>query len=186
MNCWPSGSRSPRRNTLSPSVLFAWFHLWKRTVVCRPRDKPSFCLPLFFLCLSLSLPGCSSSSFFHDASSSSSLCTSYLDSKSPNIFRLLSRLQQTSEALLCFYPCPICFVLTKASPLNPNNGWPVCLHPHLTLKVLTVGKLLHHAALFANMNSWFQNLEFQLWPSYSPWRSPSQCHSARFLIPFVF
>lgn len=55
MNCWPSGSCTPKRNALPPLALCTRPQLWKRTAVCRPRDKPSLCLPLFLsLCLPLS------------------------------------------------------------------------------------------------------------------------------------
>lgn len=46
---------------------------------------------------------------------------------------------------------PLSYLLCADNSLSTQTR-KECLHPHLTLKVLTVGKPLHQAALFANMN----------------------------------
>lgn len=98
MNCWPSGSRTPKRNTLPPRALCIRLQLWKRTVVCRPRDKPSLCLSFFSFSVSPSLSPC-----LH---LSSSFSTSSLDSLSLNIFSHTNRhpykLWQTLDAPLSY------------------------------------------------------------------------------------
>lgn len=135
MNCQPPGSRCPRRNTLPPGPVL--------TAPAQKREPLSAGLQIsLFLSAFLSFL-----LFLAPAALSTSFSLHLM------IFNNLRCLYRQQQATL-IYPCSVCFVLTKASPLKPNYRWPVCS----TRKVLTVGKPLHHAALFTNPNSWFQEL----------------------------
>lgn len=155
MNYWPFGSGIPKRNSLP--ALCAHFHLQKRTAVCRPKDKPCVCLSLFtFLCLfflsflsSLSLLPCILMFLFS---------TSSLDSLFLNSFQTQTQTGTWDRYWMSCCSVPLSYLLCADSSL-PTQNHNERLHPHRT-----VGKTLHQAALFANMNSWIWELYFQLQP----------------------
>ena len=123
----------------------------KKTVVCRPRDKPS--LSLFFLWLLLS----------HNASIFS-FSPSSLDSQLRKYFPPTHADTHTDCDGLQMPSCAYTLVLLvlcwqKISPLKTQQ-WMTCVSspsPDRKSWVCT-GNPLHHAALFANTYSWYQEL----------------------------
>lgn len=117
----PLAHAPPKRNTLPLPALVTRLLLWKRTVVCRPRDKPSsVCRSFLFSCLFLVPPF--SSSFSH--------CLQFLLLIFFLILSLLNTphpmdrhtnthsLQWALDALLC--DTLVLFVLCWQKPPNSN------------------------------------------------------------------